>query len=97
MPGGWKADTKNAFTAAGRTPEQNDLFNYLQTILNWRKTKEVIHTGKLMHFIPENNMYVYFRYNDAESLQWLEKSIQEFRGCFLTDLKVAERLRHLPG
>jgi len=68
MPGGWKGDAQNVFTAAGRTPEQNELFNYLRTLLNWRKTKEVIHSGKLMHFIPENGTYVYFRYNDKETV-----------------------------
>jgi glycosidase len=68
MPGGWKGDTQNVFTPQGRTTEQNELYNYLSQLLNWRKTKEVIHTGKLMHFIPENNMYVYFRYNENESV-----------------------------
>jgi hypothetical protein len=28
----------------------------------------VIHSGKLKQFIPENNLYVYFRYNDKESV-----------------------------
>jgi glycosidase len=68
MPGGWKGDKINVFTKEGRTQEQNELFSYLQALLNWRKTKTVIHTGKLMHFIPENGIYVYFRYNDSESV-----------------------------
>ena len=68
MPGGWKGDAQNVFTAEGRTAEQNELFNYLRTLLNWRKSKAVIHTGKLMHFIPENGTYVYFRYNDSETV-----------------------------
>jgi glycosidase len=68
MPGGWKGDTLNVFTASGRTSDQNEIFNYLKTLLNWRKNKSVIHNGKLMHYIPENGMYVYFRYNEAESV-----------------------------
>lgn len=68
MPGGWKGDTQNIFTEAGRTADQNELFNYLRTLLNWRKNKAVIHTGKFMHFIPENGLYVYFRYTDSESV-----------------------------
>lgn len=68
MPGGWKGDTRSVFTEAGRTKDENELFNYAKTILNWRKSKTVIHTGKLMHFIPENGIYVYFRYNDSESV-----------------------------
>ncbi len=68
MPGGWKGDAQNVFTAEGRTADQNELFNYLKTLLNWRKAKSVIHNGKFMHFIPENGTYVYFRYTDSESV-----------------------------
>lgn len=68
MPGGWKGDTQNVFTEAGRTADQNELFNYLKTLLNWRKDKAAIHYGKLMHFIPENGIYVYFRYTDNETV-----------------------------
>ena len=33
----------------------------MKRILNWRKSKPVIHYGKLVHFIPQDNIYVYFR------------------------------------
>lgn len=68
FPGGWKGDTNNAFTNAGRTSVQKQYFDFSKKILNWRKNKEVIHTGKLTHYIPENNVYVYFRHNDSESV-----------------------------
>ncbi len=77
MPGGWKGDTQNVFTSAGRTPDQNEIFNYLKTLLNWRKDKPVIHSGKLMHYIPENGLYVYFRYNDSESVMVILNNNQE--------------------
>jgi neopullulanase len=63
FPGGWAGDQVNAFTPEGRTKEQNDVFNYLKTLLDWRKTQDVIHNGKLTHYIPEDNVYVYFRHN----------------------------------
>jgi neopullulanase len=28
----------------------------------------VIHTGKLKHFTPENDIYTYFRYNEEETI-----------------------------
>jgi hypothetical protein len=28
----------------------------------------VIHHGKMMHFVPENNIYVYFRYDNDEKV-----------------------------
>lgn len=68
FPGGWKDDPINAFTGEGLTAEQKAMQNYLRTVQNWRKEKEVIHSGKLMHFVPENGLYVYFRYNDDETV-----------------------------
>lgn len=68
FPGGWADDSINAFTGVGMTVAQKDMQNYMRTILNWRKNSEVIHSGKLMHFVPENDMYVYFRYNDQKTV-----------------------------
>jgi glycosidase len=68
FPGGWSGDTKNAFTAQNLTQSEKDAFDFTKKLLNWRKDKDVIHNGKLRHFIPENNLYVYFRYNDKESV-----------------------------
>lgn len=68
FPGGWKNDTNNAFTKEGRTDKQNELFNFTSKLFNWRKGKSVIHFGKTTHYLPENNVYVYFRYNDDEKV-----------------------------
>ena len=68
FPGGWQGDSNNAFSAEGRTKEQQQFFNFTAKLFNWRKGKSVIHTGKTTHYIPENNVYTYFRYNDAESV-----------------------------
>jgi glycosidase len=68
FPGGWSGDKVNAFTKEGRTEQQNEVFDYLRTLLNWRKNQDVIHSGKLKHFIPENNIYVYFRYNEERTV-----------------------------
>ncbi len=68
FPGGWKGDANNAFSNAGRTASQKQYFDFTKKILNWRKNEEVIHSGKLTHYIPENNVYVYFRHNDTESV-----------------------------
>lgn len=68
FPGGWNSDTNNAFTKAGRTEEQNKFFDFTAKLFNWRKNKTVIHNAKTTHYIPENNVYVYFRYNETESV-----------------------------
>jgi neopullulanase len=68
FPGGWNGDARNAFTRDGRTPAEQDYFDYTAKLFRWRKGKTVLHTGKTMQYIPENNVYVYFRYNEAETV-----------------------------
>lgn len=68
FPGGWDGDTNNAFTKSGRTEEQQKYFDFTSRLFSWRKTSTAIHTGKTKHYIPENNVYVYFRYNDSQSV-----------------------------
>lgn len=71
FPGGWKGDANNAFTASGRTAEQNKFFDFTSKLLNWRKKNAAVQFGKLKHYIPENNVYVYFRYTDDQSVMVL--------------------------
>jgi neopullulanase len=68
FPGGWSGDSINAFSAISRTAIQNEYHSYLAKLLNWRKNKPVIHTGQLTHYIPENDIYVYFRHNNTENI-----------------------------
>lgn len=68
FPGGWVGDANNAFTAAGRTPEQQQYFDFTSKLFNWRKTNEAVHFGKMTHYIPKNNVYVYFRQNESKTV-----------------------------
>lgn len=68
FPGGWNGDTNNAFTKQGRTAEQQKFFEFSSKLFTWRKSKEVIHSGKTTHYVPDNNVYVYFRYNEKETV-----------------------------
>ena len=68
FPGGWKGDSNNAFSKQGRTTEQQKFFDFSSKLFTWRKSKDVIHSGKTTHYIPENNVYVYFRYNEKETV-----------------------------
>lgn len=63
MPGGFPGDKVNAFTADGRTPIQNEAWNYLSKILNWRRSeaRDVMARGSLKHFMPQNGIYAYRR------------------------------------
>lgn len=68
FPGGWNDDQRNAFQKEGRTAQENDFFNYLKTLLNYRKSNPVLHNGKLIHFVPENDTYVYFRSDNDKTV-----------------------------
>lgn len=62
MPGGFPGDTVNAFSRQGRTPLQNEAYDFLSTLLSWRKGSKAIGEGKMLHFMPTNGIYLYKRY-----------------------------------
>jgi len=68
FPGGWPGDKKSVLTRTGLSATETDALDFTRLLLNWRKDKEVIHSGKLKHYIPYDGIYVYFRYNDDESV-----------------------------
>jgi glycosidase len=68
FPGGWPGDARTAFTAEGRTAMENEAFAFMQALLKYRKTHPVIAHGKLIQFIPRDNVYVYFRILGNETL-----------------------------
>jgi len=68
FPGGWTSDTHNAFEKNGRSILQEKYYNFTRKILQWRKRQPLIHNGKLLQFVPINNMYVYFRMNDTSAI-----------------------------
>ena len=68
FPGGWEGDPQSAFTEEGRTAQQDAYHSFTKKLLNYRKDKEVLHTGELLQYVPQDNVYVYFRYNTDESV-----------------------------
>ena len=40
----------------------------MSKLANWRKGQPVIHHGKMMHYGPQDNTWVYFRYNDEKKV-----------------------------
>ena len=66
FPGGWAGDEKNLFDRAQHEGDAKELYDYMHKLMNWRKSKEVIHSGKTLHFIDRDNTYAFFRYNDTD-------------------------------
>ena len=69
FPGGWEGDAQDAFTEAGRTPRQNEAWNYLRKLLNWRQRSEAVKHGTLTHYTPDRTgCYVYARQAGDETV-----------------------------
>lgn len=68
FPGGWKNDAVNKFTIAGRTQTDQAIYQHLATLANFRKASSALTTGKMMQFVPEDGVYVYFRYDDKQTV-----------------------------
>jgi neopullulanase len=68
MPGGWLGDTRSVFTGSGRTDTENQVFNYMKKLIHWRNDNPVIHSGRLLHYIPRENVYTFFRINPEKTV-----------------------------
>lgn len=68
FPGGWQSDARDAFTEQGRTAQENDIFNFTKQLLQLRKRSAPLQTGKLIHFKPMKEAYVYFRILNNERI-----------------------------
>jgi neopullulanase len=77
FPGGWVGDEKNAFTGEGMSSNEQEMQDFFKKILNWRKENPVIHTGKMIHYAPEDGVYVYGRYNDNKRVMILLNKSKE--------------------
>ena len=68
FPGGWVGDPKNAFTGQGLTKDEMDMQALTKRMANFRLHSSAIRTGKLMQYVPQNGVYIYFRYDDKQTV-----------------------------
>ncbi len=68
FPGGWPGDAADKFTRAGRTAEENRIYDHVQKLIRLRKTIPALSSGRTRHFIPFDGTYVYFRYDDRDTV-----------------------------
>lgn len=71
FPGGFPGDSRNAFTAEGRTKAENSMYDWLKSLLHWRKGSglDIITKGKQKQFIPWQGVYVmHHEYNGRHAL-----------------------------
>ncbi len=79
MPGGWPDDTRSIFTKEGRTTQENETFEYVKTLTKWRNTSKAAQKGKFLHFVPEEDIYVYFRIHEQQTVMVIMNNNAEAR------------------
>lgn len=61
FPGGWPTDPRSAFTATGRTDEENAVWNHVQKLARLRKDSEALRRGRLVQLHVTDREYAYQR------------------------------------
>jgi glycosidase len=87
--GGWKNDTENKFTKEGRTAEENAMHDHVRTLARFRQTSSALQKGKTMQYVPQDGLYVYFRYHNNETVMCVMNTDEKERTVSLKDF--AER------
>lgn len=90
--GGWLGDRENKFTTAGRTTEEETAFQYLRTLARFRNRSEALRFGKLMQFVPQDGVYVYFRYTETETVMCIMNTNQQTKQLSLD--RFQERIKN---
>lgn len=77
FPGGWEGDPKNKFVKQGRTPREDSIFNLVSTLGQFRKKSSAIISGKMMQYAPSKGEYVYFRYDQGQTIMVAMNTVKE--------------------
>jgi len=67
FPGGFPGDVRNAFTSAGRTADENDVWNHLAKLGSLRKAIEPLRRGRSLDLFDAEQQYAYARLTDKEA------------------------------
>lgn len=63
FPGGWREDARNAFTAQGRTPAEQDVFARIQKLARLRSRIPDLRRAPMIQLAVSNTTYAYSRGN----------------------------------
>lgn len=68
FPGGWPGDVKNAFTGAGLTTDEASVQALVRKLGQYRLHSSALRTGRMMQYLPQRSLYVYFRYDSHQTV-----------------------------
>ena len=79
FPGGWHGDQKNAFTGDGLSEDEKAVQALTKKMAGFRKSSSAIGNGKLMHYVPKDGVYIYFRYDDKQTVMCIMNTSRDKR------------------
>jgi glycosidase len=85
LPGGWEGDQKNSFTKVGLTPAELDMLSYTTKLGQFRKSSTAITKGKMMQYLPNEGLYVYFRYDQNQTVMCVMNTSEQDRMVDFSD------------
>ncbi len=91
FPGGWDGDAKNAFTGNGLNNDEKMMQQYVKTLANYRLKSTAITKGKMMQYVPKDGVYVYFRYDEKQTVMCVMNTDEKQHSIDFTDY--AERTK----
>jgi glycosidase len=68
FPGGWKGDSRSAFTGEGLTTDQLTIQELVKKLGQFRLRSSALRTGAMMQYVPQGSLYVYFRYDNKQTI-----------------------------
>jgi neopullulanase len=68
FPGGWREDSKNAFTESGRTAKQQEIFSFVQSLLRVRREHPALSEGRQWNLLSDESAIVFLRESDEEKV-----------------------------
>jgi neopullulanase len=66
FPGGFPGDRSSAFTAAGRTPEQEDVFRRAGSLFHFRAEHPALQTGQQQDVFMDDTAFAFVRAGDVQ-------------------------------
>ncbi|HEY8563035.1 MAG TPA: alpha-amylase family glycosyl hydrolase [Pyrinomonadaceae bacterium] len=68
FPGGFPGDARNAFASAGRTDEENNVWNHVAALGRLRANFTALRTGRTLDLLDEEQQMAYARLTDKQAV-----------------------------
>src|SRR5262249_35149306 len=95
FPGGWAGDAHNAFSDAGRSAEERDVFDHLRRVIGLRRELESLRRGRLLTLGVDDQVYSFARLTARETTVVVINNAAQERaiGIDTTPIKLAAGAR----